>query len=96
MKAAINLTVRRCTAPLSRNRLVVVGTIAATVRHRVFVAIPTSDAALLIAGACTVLPLSVAPSTMVFVFALSVFDGSWVGALGGRLDVTIRAGDISR
>lgn len=76
---SIYLTVWRCTATLSRNRFVFVRTIH---RSRVFVAIPTSDAALLITGTCTILPLPKAPSTMVFVFALLVIGGSRVDTFG--------------
>lgn len=63
-------------ASLTCDRFVAIGTV---VSYRVFVAVPASNAALLITSTRAVLPLCVAPSTMVFVLALSVANRSRIG-----------------
>jgi hypothetical protein len=88
-----SITVRWCAAALTRRWLVIRRTV---VRCRVFVAIPTCDAALLISRARAILPLSEAPATVILILALSVLDGTWLAAFAGAFDVTVGAGYVSR
>lgn len=85
------ITIRWRTAALTRRRLFAIRTV---VGRRVLVAVPAGDAALLVSGARAVLPFAVAPATVVLVLALSVLDGTWLGAFARALGVAVGARDV--
>lgn len=88
----IDLTIWWCTASLSRCWLLLFWTIVGCC---VLVTIPASDASLLMSSTSTVLPLSKAPTTMIFTCALFILDRASFGAFARRVDVTVGTCDVA-